>query len=99
MQVVRLAVHMEPVPQERRIAWWADSEDVPGFSAVANSLPELRERATAALREVVATDVDIRYLLVSNREGPTLDVADPRAGREPLQVSQSQLDPELLLPA
>ena len=39
--------------------WWAVSDDVPGFSAAADHLPELVTQATAALREIEGDDVEV----------------------------------------
>jgi hypothetical protein len=47
---IQLRVHWEPVEGAGWV-WWADSEQLPGFSAAADHLPELIERAHAAIRE------------------------------------------------
>lgn len=51
---VNVLVHLEEVPEEPGYAWWAESADAPGFSAAADSLPELLRRVNAALPEVLA---------------------------------------------
>jgi predicted RNase H-like HicB family nuclease len=38
------------------IIWWAESPDVPGFSAAADNLPELRRLYLEALRDAVSGD-------------------------------------------
>ncbi len=37
-------------------SWWADSDDVPGFSALGSSLPEARERVRTGLAFHLETD-------------------------------------------
>jgi predicted RNase H-like HicB family nuclease len=55
--MTELTIHLEAV--EGEVVWWADSPDVPGFSAAAPSLVELRERATAALEEILGAPVPL----------------------------------------
>lgn len=55
--MTELTIHLESVDDE--VVWWADSPDVPGFSAAAPSLVELRERASAALEEILGGPVSI----------------------------------------
>lgn len=46
MRAVRVLYHREDG------VWWAESPDVPGFSAAADSLPDVRHYVREALREV-----------------------------------------------
>lgn len=57
MATIELIIHLEGVDGEA--VWWAESPDVPGFSAAAPSLIELRERAQAALEELKGCPVRI----------------------------------------
>ena len=58
---VTLLLHLELVDGEH--AWWAESDDVPGFTAAAPTLAELRERAHAALHDLLGAEVAIRERL------------------------------------
>lgn len=42
-----LVVHLDEADGEA--VWWAESPDLPGFSAAAPTLAELRERVTGAI--------------------------------------------------
>jgi predicted RNase H-like HicB family nuclease len=46
---ITLLVHVERVPGEQAFAWWAESDELPGFSAAGDSMQELREVAMAAI--------------------------------------------------
>jgi hypothetical protein len=62
---VELILHLETT-DTGEIVWWADSPDVAGFSAAAPTLVALRERATAALRDLVSSEVKIVERLVGD---------------------------------
>lgn len=47
---IRLLVHLEPVGDQQ--VWWAESPDVPGFSASDMTLRDLLSRASWALTEI-----------------------------------------------
>ena len=47
---IQLRVHWEPVDDAGWV-WWADSEQLPGFSVAADHLPEMLERAQAVIGE------------------------------------------------
>lgn len=47
---VHLLIHLERA--DRDVVWWAETDDVAGFSAAADSLAEMRARALAALAEI-----------------------------------------------
>lgn len=51
---IELMLHLERA--EDRVVWWAETADVAGFSAAADTLVELRERARAALLEIVGEE-------------------------------------------
>jgi predicted RNase H-like HicB family nuclease len=38
-----LMIHLERADTETGVVWWADSPDLPGFAAAADTLAELRE--------------------------------------------------------
>jgi hypothetical protein len=90
---VELLIHLELVPAGHpRFVWWAESPQLPGFSAAADHLPDLLRRAYAAVPEVLAEDgddpgaIDIVPLLASSREkvGTTGEqVQDRSAARSP----------------
>lgn len=50
-------------------AWWATSDDVPGLTALAGSLPELRERIRAVLLEEGIGDGNFREALAGIASG------------------------------
>lgn len=50
MATLRFTIHMEPL--DGGIRWWAECEDLPGFFASAENLPELRDRYSAALADM-----------------------------------------------
>lgn len=47
---VQVLLHLESTDEDT-VAWWAESEDVPGFVAAAGELVELRRRVREALDE------------------------------------------------
>ena len=49
---VQLVIHLERA--DRDIVWWAETDDVPGFSAAADTLVDMRAHALAALAEIAA---------------------------------------------
>ncbi len=66
LKTVRVLLHLEAT-DDGGVVWWAESGDVPGFTAAAPELVELRRRVRAALaddfsdgvtytEELVATD-------------------------------------------
>jgi len=63
---VRLLIHLERVPDETpQFVWWAEADDIEGFSAAADHLPDLMTQAQAALAEIIGTDLEIAYVLAS----------------------------------
>lgn len=70
---VELVIHLDSADDQA--VWWAESDDVPGFSASADSLVELRRRAHAAIGEIVGEPARIRERLVGvalESERPTI---------------------------
>ena len=53
--MVQVLVHLERA-SEGGLRWWAESDDRPGFFAVAASLDELRFRVLDALRDIETED-------------------------------------------
>lgn len=49
--VVQVVVHLERVPSEG-VSWWAESPDLPGFSAAAPALVVLRALCVQTLHEM-----------------------------------------------
>lgn len=69
---VTLRVHLDEA--DGPTGWWADSPQVPGFSAAANSMDELVARATWALNDVVCDEFseelgDVTVELVARESG------------------------------
>ena len=52
-----LIIHLEVADGD--VVWWAESPDLPGFTAAGSSLGELRERAMAAIEEIQGGPVQI----------------------------------------
>lgn len=67
MTMTELIIHLEDADGE--VVWWAESPDVPGFSAAAPTLAELRERAREALSARGARPVQIVERLVGKESG------------------------------
>lgn len=60
---VVLKIHVEaagPLPDDGFV-WWAESDDLPGFNAAADHLPELLSQSTEAIKEITGVD-DIEIL-------------------------------------
>jgi predicted RNase H-like HicB family nuclease len=75
---IRLVVHLEAAAgQESPFVWWAEADELPGFSAAADHLRELLARAEAAIPEVLrerdldATDLQIRVELAAEEAAAT----------------------------
>lgn len=81
---VRLLVHLEVVPGgDPAFVWWAESDEVPGFSAAADHLPDLMKQAVDALGDILGEDVTIDAVLATPAP----------AEREPVEVSGSGAQP------
>lgn len=61
-----LLIHVEP--SEDEIVWWAESTDLPGFSAAAESLADLRVSARAAISAEWDDEVEIVEELVGEEQ-------------------------------
>lgn len=73
---VHLLIHLDEGP-----TWWAESDDVPGFNASAESLAELRRRCMAALSEIVPEVADVTECLIGEHvTGVPYNPAPPMAG-------------------
>jgi predicted RNase H-like HicB family nuclease len=83
--MTELIIHLEGGGGE--VVWWSDSPDVPGFSAAAPSLAELRARATAALEEILGAPVQ----LVERLEGELVERRD--VGHWDARVAHTDLVP------
>lgn len=59
-----LLIHLESADGD--VVWWAESPQVPGFTAAAPTLAELRELALDALRSELSPDVEVAEVLVSD---------------------------------
>jgi len=66
---IDLLIHLEQVPDpDPGFVWWAESPDLPGFSAAADHLPDLLRQAEAAIDDLVA-DAEIVPMLCSGDAG------------------------------
>lgn len=90
---VRLLVHVERVPEKglAPFVWWAESPDVPGFSAAEDYLPALIKSCRDALAELRPGD-DLTFTLDAPPSSTVADVvpastAETQAESLPLFVS------------
>jgi predicted RNase H-like HicB family nuclease len=78
---VRLLIHLDRLDDEQRAVWWAESPDVPGFSAVGDTLRELRSCSISALEEICAAPIVVREQLIAVEEPgdavPRVDTESP----------------------
>jgi hypothetical protein len=58
--VIHLEIAEDPDPS---FVWWAESNDLPGFSSAADNLPELLRLSRQAIDEMDLSEVSIRYTL------------------------------------
>lgn len=80
---IRLLVHLEPSGDQQ--VWWAESPDVPGFSASDATLKDLLARSTWALAEITEergedpASMDLVYQLVGTvgSDNPTVAEVEP----------------------
>jgi predicted RNase H-like HicB family nuclease len=61
---IRLVIHLEALPD--RPVWWAESPDVPGFSATEDTLGKLLNRAQWALDAELGKPFQLEYELASD---------------------------------
>jgi hypothetical protein len=62
---VTLKIRLEPTGDaDSPFVWWADVDDMPGFSAAADHLPDLLRQAKAAVEELLSEPVEIRHKVV-----------------------------------
>ena len=80
--MIDLVIHLETV-NSHRVMWWADSPQVPGFSAAADSLSALRARAKEALAEVLGANVAWNECVAMEN---TTDDQNPRVAVESVLV-------------
>ena len=58
---IDLEVHIEATgDRDEPAVWWAETEQVPGFSASAPHLAELLERTEAALSDILGDEVALK---------------------------------------
>lgn len=50
---IYLQIHLEPLPEEPFFSWWAESDQLPGFSAAADHLPELLSLVEEGARQML----------------------------------------------
>lgn len=66
MTTVTIEVHVEAV--DGAPVWWADSDDVDGFYAAADSMEQLRVQVIAALGELLGDTVELVERLAGKRD-------------------------------
>lgn len=84
---IKILVHGELIPESGAVSWWAEAPDLPGFSAAAATLVELRELAESSVRHIQGDegldsgDVTFRYQLKGqgHSRGPQIDQRAPEA--------------------
>jgi predicted RNase H-like HicB family nuclease len=59
---ISFAIHLEPTDTD--VVWWAESEGMPGWSATAPTLRELRTLIEEAVRLYISDEVEIAMELV-----------------------------------
>jgi predicted RNase H-like HicB family nuclease len=72
---VTFAIHLEPADQD--VVWWAETDGLPGFSAAAPTLRELRTLIEEAVRLHLGTDAEIGLELIT--EVPASNADAPRS--------------------
>lgn len=66
---IELHVHLEATNDpESPCVWWAECDEVPGFSAAASHLAELVARSEAALADLLGQEIDVAPTMVPNDE-------------------------------
>ena len=98
--IVQLHVHLERV--DGHPCWWADSPDVPGFSATADSLPEVVSRATWAIHDIYAEEGADVERVVTHLVGRRPDTGNPVQGMETVRTNVASAQAEVtaeLVPA
>jgi hypothetical protein len=96
---VRLYVHVESTPSGP--TWWAESPELPGFSAAASSLSELSVRAKWAVVDILRDDFgedlddfEIFLLPTEASTGNPGSTENPETGRGPgVVVTEQALAP------
>jgi len=76
---VTLLLRLESTEEEPHFVWWAESAEIPGFSAAADHLPQLLVQAEAAIRELVP-NATVRPFLFA--PAPAVGVEPARAPNE-----------------
>jgi predicted RNase H-like HicB family nuclease len=82
-----LKIHLEAVgePDDGGFVWWAESDDLPGFTAAADHLPDLLAQSADAIREITGDEnVEIVPQLVFD------DEAEPRVNPASSETSEPQ---------
>jgi hypothetical protein len=65
---VNVLIHLEAVTEEHQFVWWAESPELPGFTASADDLPTLLRKCGAVVRELAGVEAKVRPLLVRDDE-------------------------------
>ncbi len=86
--MIKVKVHNEPLDgPELRVSWWAESDQVPGWTAAADSLAELKQLVDEGVRFALEDDsVEITLALVPFED----DVARGPSGSESGDLDRSQ---------
>lgn len=87
MTQIQVVLHMDTnASDSRRISWWADSPDVDGWTAGAETLVELTKQVENGVAFYFETvDIDVVYMMaesVPGTEGPKVEITDPNDGEQ-----------------
>ena len=93
MSAVELLIHLESISPENGggFVWWAESPELPGFTASADHLPELIEKSRVAVSELLGEgEVTVVPQLVAD-EDESAAPSDPvpnaeRAAQGPVET-------------
>jgi hypothetical protein len=77
VSVCEVRVHLEPV-DGGEIAWWAESDQLPGLSAAAGNLPALLDLVREELVDL-GVDLDGVWFNLATEDEPVLDQAPATA--------------------
>ena len=107
--MITVKIYVEPfVGETLQMAWWAESDDLPGWSASADSLSELKVLVVDGVRfELDDDDVKVSMVLVPTNvdraEGPSRvtpsDLEKSQAPHRPVEISRAIGTTTPLVPA
>ena len=75
-----IRIHVESVTEEARFTFWADSPEAPGFSAAADTVPELAKLAIEGLEFFLETDIEPEFVIAEGNDEQLGDSSEHRQG-------------------